>query len=133
MKPRTPHRILIVDDEESNLTFAERVLRDVGYEIMTAPDGDAALRLVEQQSIPFDLFIIDLVMPHMQGDELARRLREKDGDAKVLYFTGYSDRLFEQRNVLWKNEAFIEKPVTLNGLREAVSLLLIGRTSHGST
>jgi hypothetical protein len=49
---------------------------------------------------------------------------------KSLYFTGYSDRLFERRKVLWEHEAFLEKPVTPKGLLEAVSLLLSGKTQH---
>ena len=67
-------------------------------------------------------------MPQMRGDELGRRLRQRDPDVKVLYFTGYSDQLFEDRQTLWEHEAFIEKPVTSDGLLEAVSLLLFGHT-----
>jgi len=48
---------------------------------------------------------------------------------KVLYFTGYSDSLFEERKLLWQHEAFIEKPVTIAGLLEAVSLLLFGHVT----
>jgi CheY-like chemotaxis protein len=125
MHPMARHRVLVVDDEESNCTFAERVLREAGYDVATASDGPAALALVEQQP-PFNVFVLDVVMPQMQGDELARRLRERDADAKILYFTGYPDRLFAGRPVLSDNEAFVEKPVTLNGLLEAVSLLLFG-------
>ena len=122
-------RILVVDDEESMRRLAERALRDAGYEVALASDGPEALRLVEEQG-PFDVSVIDIMMPEMQGDELGRRIRQADPDARVLYFTGYSDRLFEQRKVLWQNEAFIEKPVTVKGLLEAVSLLLFGHI-HG--
>jgi len=65
-------------------------------------------------------------MPKMSGDELARQLRSADPDAKVLYFTGYSDRLFHEKSRLWEHEAFLEKPVTPTGLLEAVSLALFG-------
>ena len=47
----------------------------------------------------------------------------------MLYFTGFSERLFESRHALWEHEAFIEKPVTVNGLLEAVSLMLFGHTN----
>jgi two-component system, cell cycle sensor histidine kinase and response regulator CckA len=70
------------------------------------------------------LFIIDIVMPQMRGDELARQIRQRDPDVKVLYFTGFSDRFFEEKGMLWGNEAFIEKPATVKGLLESVSLLL---------
>jgi hypothetical protein len=63
-----------------------------------------------------------------RGAELGRRLRLDEPEAKILYCTGYSDRLFEERGTLWENEVFIDKPVTLEGLRQAVSLLLFGHT-----
>ena len=69
-------------------------------------------------------------MPQVRGDGLARHLRQMDPNAKVLSFTGDSDRLFEDRNTLGAHEAFIEKPVTVKGLLEAVSLLLFGHP-HG--
>jgi CheY-like chemotaxis protein len=118
-------RVLIVDDEESNRTFAERGLCGAGYELAVASDGHEALRIVEAQS-PFDLFVIDILMPQMRGDELAQRLRQRDADVKVLYFTGYPDLLFEDGKVLRQNEAFVEKPVSRKGLLEAVSLILFG-------
>ena len=120
-------RVLVVDDEAAILMFAERVLRDGGYEVVVAGDGREALRIVEAQR-PFDVFLVDVLMPQMRGDELGRRLRQRDPDAKILYLTGYSDRLFEDRQTLWEHEAFIEKPVTTKGLLEAVSLLLFGHT-----
>jgi CheY-like chemotaxis protein len=114
MEPTHKRRVLVVDDEESVRRFADHVLRESGYDVVTALDGPEALRLVEQQR-PFDLFLLDVVMPEMRGDELGRRLREQDPDAKILYFTGYPDRLFQERRILWENEAFIEKPVSLKG------------------
>jgi two-component system, cell cycle sensor histidine kinase and response regulator CckA len=123
-----PVRVLVVDDEESIRRFAERTLRDVGYEVVLASDGPEAVRLVDAQAVPFDLFVIDVLMPQMRGDELARLLRQRDPDAKVSYFTGYSDRLFQEKSTLWENEAFLEKPVTIKGLLEAVSLLIFGHT-----
>jgi two-component system, cell cycle sensor histidine kinase and response regulator CckA len=123
-------RVLVVDDELSIRTFAERALSGAGYEVVVASNGPEVLRLVEEQPRPFDLFVSDVMMPQMRGDELGRRLRQRDPDVKVLYLTGYSDRLFEERTVLWEHEAFLEKPVSVKGLLEAVSLLLFGH-SHG--
>jgi len=86
-------RVLVVDDEESIRTFASRALRDAGYDVVMASDGPDALAIVEQRG-SFDLYIIDLMMPQMRGDEVARRLRQADPGVKILYFTGYSDSLF---------------------------------------
>jgi two-component system cell cycle sensor histidine kinase/response regulator CckA len=124
---RTPPRVLVVDDEESVRLFAERALRDAGYSVHLASDGSEALKLAEEHG-PFALFILDVVMPQMTGEEVSRRLRLLNPDVKVLYFTGYSDRLFEERNVLWANESFLEKPVSVQALLEAVSFSLFGDT-----
>jgi two-component system cell cycle sensor histidine kinase/response regulator CckA len=126
----TKRRVLVVDDEDQIRTFAERVLHQGGYEATTTSNGADALTLVEQQG-PFDLYVIDVMMPIKTGDELARELRRMEPDAKILYFTGYPDRLFAEKATLWANEAFVEKPVTVAGLLEAVSLLLFGHV-HGS-
>jgi two-component system cell cycle response regulator CpdR len=118
-------RVLVVDDEEPIRTLVERALLNAGYEVAVASDGYEALRVVSAQG-RFDLLVIDLVMPEMRGDELARRLRQDDTDVKVLYFTGYGDRLAENRTVLWNRDAVLEKPATMKELKEAVSLSLFG-------
>jgi two-component system cell cycle sensor histidine kinase/response regulator CckA len=116
-----------VDDEDSIRTFSERALKGAGYEVLVASNGSDALAVAEAQG-PFDLFVVDLVMPEITGDELGRRLRQRDADVKVLYFTGYSDQLFKEKMTLWENEAFIDKPVSVKGLLEAVSMSLFGHT-----
>ena len=61
------------------------------------------------------------------GDELARRLRKLEPGLKVLYLTGFSDRLFEERPSLWEDEAFLDKPCKATALVQAVSLLACGQ------
>src|SRR5262245_10733684 len=113
-------RVLVVDDDEGIRHFAARALRHGGYEVVTASDGSDAIRIVEAQA-RFDLFVIDLMMPGMRGDELARRLHDRDPEIKVLYFTGYADQFFALRPKLRENEAVLVKPVTMNEFLEAVS------------
>jgi two-component system, response regulator YesN len=72
--------------------------------------------------------VVDVLMPQMRGEEFARHLRQMHPDVKVLYFTGYSDRLFQEKSTLWENEALVEKPVSTTGLLEAVSMSLFGHT-----
>ena len=120
-------RVLIVDDEDSVLRFVDRVLREAGYQTITARTGEDAIDVASREA-PFDLLLTDLMMPGMRGDELARRLRQNDPDLKVLYLTGFADQLFAERQVLWVGETFIEKPVTMTALNEAVSLALFGHT-----
>jgi two-component system cell cycle sensor histidine kinase/response regulator CckA len=120
-------RVLVVDDEDSVRRVAALGLKQAGYDVEVASDGAQALRIVGEQP-PFDVFVIDVIMPQMSGQELARQLRLADPDVKVLYFTGYADRLFEERPTLWEHEAYVEKPISFEGLREAVSLLLYDHT-----
>jgi two-component system cell cycle sensor histidine kinase/response regulator CckA len=118
-------RILVVDDEESVREFTDRALQTAGYEVVAASNGKQALELVERRG-PFDGFVVDVVMPGMSGSELGQELRRVDPDAKILYLTGFSDRLFSEKPSLWEHEAFVEKPVSIKGLLEAMSLLLHG-------
>jgi CheY-like chemotaxis protein len=122
------YRVLVVDDEESVQRFVERVLTGVGYHVTTASGGPSALKIVEEQDDPFDLFVIDFAMPGMRGDELAQRLRAREPDAKILYCTGLIDSLFDEIKTLWEHEAFVEKPISARGLIEAVALMLFDRT-----
>jgi CheY-like chemotaxis protein len=126
MAEALPKRVLVVDDDEGIRQFAERALTSDGYEVATAGDGPEALRLVEAQP-RFDLFVLDVVMPGMRGDELARRLHDRDPETRVLYFTGYADQFFATRPMLRENEAVLVKPVTVRAFREAVSRRLRGR------
>ena len=123
-------RVLVVDDDEAVRTFVARALQKEGYEVVSTSDGRDALKVVDAQS-RFDLCVLDVMMPGMTGDELGCLLRARDPDAKILYFTGYADRLFSERTSLGAHEAFLDKPVSMTGLCEAVSLMLYGRT-HGT-
>jgi two-component system, cell cycle sensor histidine kinase and response regulator CckA len=120
-------RVLIVEDEESNRTLAERVLTAAGYEIRAAANAQEALALIARER-RFDLFLLDIMMPGMQGTELAERIRLVQPDARVLFFTGYSEPLFQGRSVLRPTEAFVQKPVGIRDLEEAVSQALFGHT-----
>jgi two-component system cell cycle sensor histidine kinase/response regulator CckA len=119
-------RILVVDDEPTILGFVDRVLRDAGYLTTLAGGGPHALEIAAAAAGVFDLLLTDVAMPEMSGDELARKLRQTESQLKVLYLTGYADRLFKEKITLWEGEAFLEKPCTVKGLLEAVSLLMHG-------
>lgn len=122
-QPDRASRLLIVDDEEPVRRFVDRVLRGVGHHTTLAVDGPDALA---SKSADFDLLVTDLMMPRMNGDELARRLRRRFPELKVLYLTGFCNELFAEKVQLWDDEAFLEKPPSVLALQQAVSLLLFG-------
>lgn len=116
--------VLIVDDEEAIRIFQRRILEEDGYGVVEAADGAQGVALMAEQA-SLDLVIADLDMPVLGGDEMVRRIRSMRPDLRVLYVTGHIDGLMDTRP-LWEGEAFLEKPFTAAGLREAVSLLLRG-------
>jgi two-component system cell cycle sensor histidine kinase/response regulator CckA len=132
MKPAVPTGpLLIVDDEEPVVKFVDRVLRDAGYKTVTASNGPEAIETAKKIG-PLGALVTDVMMPGMTGDELARILRQTEPSLKVLYLTGYSDRLFREKATLWADEAFLDKPCTMKGLREAVSLLVNGTVTSAT-
>jgi two-component system cell cycle sensor histidine kinase/response regulator CckA len=116
--------VLLVDDEAPLRAFQRRILELDGYTVLEATNGEEGIgRLAGDAKV--DLLIVDLHMPVLRGDDMVRRIRPDRPDVPVLYVTGEIDRLMDKRP-LDAGEAFLEKPFTSAGLREAVSLLLHG-------
>ena len=126
---KQPIAILSVDDEPGVLALIRRCLADDARVTLTeASSGKEAIEHLAKGAV-FDLLIADLRMPEMEGDEVARRIRSLDADIKVLYLTSHADGLFEAKPHLWAEEAYLDKPFTKQGLREAIALLLFGHTT----
>jgi CheY-like chemotaxis protein len=119
-------RALVVDDDSAVRAFVECVLRDAGYQTATAPDGVAACELVLRSGPPH-IVVTDESMPRMSGHEFSSWIRQRHPGVKVLYLTGYSDPVFRDQRELWEEEGYLDKPCTIRGLLQAVSLLLFRR------
>jgi CheY-like chemotaxis protein len=119
-------RVLVVDDDPMMMEVLVRILRRENYELVTALSGPEALSKIAVSPAPIDLLITDYAMPDMKGHELADRVRARYPAIRVLYQTGFSDMLFENRTELEENSAFLEKPFTARGLREAARFILFG-------
>ena len=131
---RTPlterKRLMVVDDEPSIVKLIARVLATDGYNIVCAESGEAAAALVERPDFAgVDLLVTDLMMPGVNGRELAAIVRARYPDARVLYVTGFADTLFKGLQELADGESFIEKPFGTDGLLEATRLLMFGHIS----
>ncbi len=118
--------VLVVDDDAMMLEVLVRILQRENYELLIASGGPEALRMAEAFEGQIDLLITDYAMPDMKGHELAEHMRGRYTDIKVLYQTGFSDMLFENRVELEEGSAFLEKPFTARGLREAARFILFG-------
>ena len=117
--------VLVVDDEPGVRALARRILEGGGYGVIEAVNGVDALEVMES-SARVDFLIADLDMPIMRGEEMTKLIRRLRPDLRVLYVTAHSERLFRERPELLEGEAFLDKPFTVRGLLEAVSLLKVG-------
>src|SRR5688572_3612804 len=118
--------VAVVDDDPMMLDVLTRILQRENYELLMAGGGPEIMEKLEAHSGQLDLLVTDYAMPDMQGRELADRIRQRFPSVKVLYQTGFSDMLFENRVELEDGAAFVEKPFTARGLREAARLVLFG-------
>jgi CheY-like chemotaxis protein len=127
LQPLTDRRsVLVVDDDAMMREVLVRILSRENYELLTAGSGPDGLALLEGRDSGLDLLVTDVSMPGMRGRELAERVRQRHPGIRVLYQTGFSDLLFEDRAELEEGSAFLEKPFTARGLREAARLVLFG-------
>jgi two-component system, cell cycle response regulator CpdR len=81
-------RILLAEDEEAMRTYLARALQNAGYDVVAVDRGTAALPLLVQEE--FDLLLSDIVMPEMDGIELAQRCAEVSPKTKVMFITGFA-------------------------------------------
>lgn len=116
--------ILVVEDEKVILSVARRILEELNYRVSTARSGAEALAVAENASI-IDLLLTDVIMPEMNGRELAKRLRERFPKLKCLYMSGYTADAIARHGVLESGVNFLEKPFTREqlGLKVRSSLL----------
>ncbi|WP_334129562.1 response regulator [Sneathiella sp.] len=111
-------RILLAEDDDNLRPFLARSLENAGHEVLAFSDGDEALPALH--AAEFDILISDLVMPGMNGIELARHAREKAPDLPVIFITGFSAVAMEALNTVDGVSKVLSKPFHLNSLVEAV-------------
>ena len=113
--PYGTETILLVEDEAAVRTLAANVLREQGYVVLEAANGEEALRLIQEQpETEIHLLLTDVVMPQMGGRELSDRLKTVRPDIKVLFTSGYPDDAIVHHRVLDRGVAFLQKPFTLD-------------------
>jgi CheY-like chemotaxis protein len=116
--------VLLVEDEESVREFATLVLEQCGYRVLTAPEGLAALQLMETCREAVALLVTDVVMPQMGGRKLAETLLAQHPELKVLFMSGYTDDAVVRHGVLQANTNFLQKPFTPRSLARKVREVL---------
>lgn len=116
--------ILLIEDEAGVRHIAKRILERLGYQIIEAENGVAALEIM-QNSAPFiHLIITDVVMPEMSGRELVEQLQQQGDTTRVLYMSGYTDDAVVRHGVTEETNAFLQKPFTPSSLAQKVREVL---------
>jgi len=104
--------ILLVEDEDAVRDLASDILAGCGYTVLEARHGAEALRISAAHAGKIDLMLTDVVMPEMNGRELAERLAAQRPETKVLYMSGYTDHAVVHHGVLAPQTEFLQKPFT---------------------
>ncbi len=116
--------VLLVEDEPGVRALAEVVLRRLGYTVLVAENGTAALRLWEESRGSIDVLLTDVIMPRMSGSELAGRLREMNPGLKILFMSGYTDDMLSDQGILAGETQLIQKPFTAEALARKLRSVL---------
>jgi CheY-like chemotaxis protein len=116
--------VLLVEDENEVRRVASRILKTHGYAVLEAHDGKEALEIAAASMVPIHILVTDVVMPGMNGRELAGALAEKHPNMRVLFTSGYADHAIVRHGELEPGLAFIQKPFTANGLARKVREVL---------
>lgn len=115
-------RILLAEDDESMRLFLERALTRAGYEVVSFSNGVDALERLKEE--PFTLLLTDIVMPRMDGIELARRASELDPDLKIMFITGFAAVTLNYASEAPNDARVLSKPFHLKDLVDEVERLL---------
>lgn len=116
--------ILVVEDEQQVRALVTRALRQLGYFVLEAKNGEDALTVLEEYHAPAHLVITDMVMPEMGGAQLIKMLHSWYPDLKVLFVSAYSEEMVKAKGVLFPGARFMSKPVSIDALARTVRELL---------
>ena len=115
-------RILLAEDDDHLRVFLARALRRAGHEVCDCGDGDVALTWIKENSA--DLLIADVVMPGLDGIELARRANDLWPDLRVMFITGFAAVALRHRGVTRREAAVLAKPFHLRQLVDEIDRFL---------
>jgi CheY-like chemotaxis protein len=115
--------ILLAEDDDDVRELTARMLRDAGYTVVQARDGTEAARALARRA-DIDMLVTDVIMPGLDGPQLAERLAERDARLPVLFTSAYTRGLITHQGLLDPAVAYLEKPFTTASLTQKVRAAL---------
>jgi len=115
-------KIILAEDDEDMRRFLVRALERAGHAVVSFGEGASAFEEIKQSS--YDLLLTDIVMPEMDGIELARRAAELDPNLKIMFITGFAAVALNSDSQAPKNAKVLSKPVHLRDLVNEVNKML---------
>ena len=137
MKPRTPaiHTVLLVEDEESLLDVLRLVLEANGYNVLTAMDGEEAVKVFTAERKRIDVVLSDMGLPRLGGWDALIRIKEIDPDAKVILASGFYETKLREEVLAAGAVDFIQKPyvpeIVLRRIAEIIASEPVSRAKGG--
>ena len=120
-QPASP-KILLAEDDNDMRRFLVKALENAGYEVIDYDNGMSAYRRLREE--PFELLLTDIVMPEMDGIELARRAAELDPDIKIMFITGFAAVALNADSKAPKDAKVLSKPFHLRDLVAEVDRMM---------
>jgi two-component system cell cycle response regulator CpdR len=115
-------KILLAEDDNDMRRFLAKALENAGFEVSSYDNGMSAYKRLREE--PFEMLLTDIVMPEMDGIELARRAAELDPDIKIMFITGFAAVALNSDSQAPKNAKVLSKPVHLRDLVNEVNKML---------
>jgi CheY-like chemotaxis protein len=113
---RGSETVLVIEDDDMVRDLAVSVLRDQGYNVLSAASGVQCLEMLQAYRGPFDLLLTDVIMPDLNGKELYEKVLRSHPKVRVLYMSGYTGNVISHHGVLEGGVAFLQKPFSAQGL-----------------
>jgi two-component system, cell cycle sensor histidine kinase and response regulator CckA len=109
-------KVLFVDDQEEVRVVGEKMLRRLGYTVLTASSGNEALQIVEQERGKLKLVMLDMIMPGINGEQAMKLMKQNDASLRVILCTGYNERALQEGFADRGFDAFLPKPFQFEDL-----------------
>lgn len=117
--------ILFVEDEPALLQLGEIMLKELGYKTITTSSAFEALQIVRNNQIHIDLVITDVIMPEMNGYELAKEIAKIDPNLTYLFMSGYDADIIETQGIVTNEKNFINKPFSIEKIANKIKDILL--------